>query len=449
MAHSNAQAVLITSAFSSVRTEITDSSGRSEFDPKNFEKLPARDVPVSALSAGVSLRQSGTDAAHIQLLVDAAGTAELPPILVQLDGYRIIDGLHRLEAARLRGDETIKARFLDCSNSEALVIAMKANGTHGLPLSKADRVSGAQRVLGSHPDWSDRAIAGITGLSAKTIASLRDRTGDATPLDGKRIGRDGRRRPVDAGEGRRRAAEYIAAHPNAPLRQVARETDVSLGTVHDVSARLRRGEGPERDGRRQGAARDRAAATSVRPVQPVSPAQPHHPSRPATHSGHPGHQPTHPVQPTQPAHPTQPVHALPNVRPLQSLQAVPPMRSAPPAGRPEDAARPAAGPARAPLRVAPHADTAPQRRNHTEAPPAWATVAAKMASDPAIRYTAGGREFLRWMQAHATDPNEEWRGLVDAVPAHWVGVIAPIAERIGREWSLLAEQLKTKQDMAP
>ncbi|MER6978180.1 ParB N-terminal domain-containing protein, partial [Streptomyces carpinensis] len=265
MAQSNAQAVSITSAFSPVRMEGVGSSAHSEFDLKNFEKLPAREVPIATLSPGVSLRQGGTDAAHVRVLVDAADSAELPPILVQLDGCRVIDGLHRLEAARLMGEASIRARFLDCSNSEALVIAMKANGSHGLPLSKADRVAGAQRVLGSHPDWSDRAIAGITGLSAKTIASLRDRSAIATPLGGKRIGQDGRRRPVDAGEGRRRAAEYIAAHPDAPLRQVARATDVSLGTVHDVSARLRRGEGPERNGRHTHAARPQ----NMRPVQSV------------------------------------------------------------------------------------------------------------------------------------------------------------------------------------
>ncbi|MFC8273320.1 ParB N-terminal domain-containing protein [Streptomyces sp. NPDC057271] len=430
MAHSSAQAVLMTSAFNSARAEFADSSGHGELDLKNFEKLPAHDVPLSALSAGVSLRQGGTDAAHIQSLVDVAGTAELPPILVRMDGYLVIDGLHRLEAARLRGDTTIKARLLDCSNSEALVIAMKVNGSHGLPLSKADRVAGAQRVLGSHPDWSDRAIAGITGLSAKTIASLRGRAGEATPLDGKRIGRDGRRRPVDAGEGRRRAAEYIAAHPNAPLRQVARETDVSLGTVHDVSARLRRGEAPERDGRQSAAAREPDATTVPRDLA----------DEPGPF-GRPGH----------PAEPGRPTHPVPSVRPLRPPRAAPSVWSVPPVGNAEGAARTAPAPggaSRAPLRMATGADAAPQRRNHTEVPPAWATVAAKMSSDPAIRYTAGGREFLRWMQAHATDPSEEWRDLVDAVPAHWVGVIAPIAERIGREWHLLAEQLKTRQDMA-
>jgi uncharacterized ParB-like nuclease family protein len=392
MAQSSAQAILITNAFGSVRTEGVDASARSEFDLKNLEQLPACDVLVNALSAGLSLRQSGTDAAHIQLLVDAAGSAELPPILVQIDGYRIIDGLHRLEAARLRGDTSIKARFVDCSDSEALVIAMKANSSHGLPLSKTDRVSGAQRVLSSHPDWSDRAVARITGLSAKTIASLREKSGEGTPLDGKRIGRDGRRRPVGPGEGRLRAAEYIAEHPNAPLRQVARETDVSLGTVHDVSARLRRGESPERSGRRT----PDAAAQPLRSVHSVQLSG--EPSRPA---------------------------------------------SAVPGGADSG------GAAHVPLRVAPSINSAPQRRKSTDEIPAWTTVAAKMAADPTIRYTAGGREFLRWMQLHAAEPDDGWRELIDAVPAHWLGVIAPIAERIGKEWSLLAEGLKTKQDMMP
>jgi hypothetical protein len=102
-----------------------------------------------------------------------------------------------------------------------------------------------------------------------------------------------------------------------------------------------------------------------------------------------------------------------------------------------------------PLRVAPSVDSAPQRRDRTDEIPAWTTVAAKMAADPTIRYTAGGREFLRWMQLHAAEPDDGWRELIDAVPAHWLGVIAPIAERIGKEWSLLAEGLKTRQDMMP
>ncbi len=144
-------------------------SGR--LDLANLDRLPAREVPVAALAAGPYLRAGGTSDAHVRLLADAASDTQLPPILVQDDGWRVIDGNHRLAAARLRGDHAIRARFVDCTDAEALVLAMTANAAHGLPLSRADRVAGARRVLAAHPDWSDRALAGITGLSAKTIAS--------------------------------------------------------------------------------------------------------------------------------------------------------------------------------------------------------------------------------------------------------------------------------------
>ena len=361
MAHNNGQAVLIAGTFGSGRPDENASVADDGFDLRDFEGLPVRDVPVGELSAGRYLRQGGTSAAHVQLLVNVV--AELPPVLVQEDGWRIVDGLHRLEAARLRGDHTIRARFLDCTDSEALVLAMKANSSHGLPLSKADRLCGAKRVLSAHPDWSDRAIAGITGLSANTIATLRDRPSGGPGPSGKRLGRDGRRRPVSAGEGRRRAAEYINAHPDAPLRQVARETDVSLGTVHDVSARLRRGASPEPGGR--------PAPAAMRPV----------------------------------------VH---------------------PAGRAADTVTVAPG-------------SPPRRKNHTDEPLTWAGVAAKVANDPTIRYTEGGKEFLQWMTLHATDP-DGWREFLNAIPAHWLSVIAPIADSIGKEWTQFAERLKNKQE---
>jgi hypothetical protein len=165
MAHHSGQAVSIAGGLGSVGPGDDVSVAGDGFDVRVFEELPARDVPAGALSPGLYLRLGGTSPAHVRLLLDAAGSAELPPILVQEDGWRVIDGLHRLEAAKLRGERVVKARFLDCTDSEGLVLAMKANSAHGLPLSKADRVSGAKRVLSAHPDWSDRAIAGIAGLS--------------------------------------------------------------------------------------------------------------------------------------------------------------------------------------------------------------------------------------------------------------------------------------------
>jgi uncharacterized ParB-like nuclease family protein len=208
------------------------------------DQLPVLDVPVRSIEHGLFLRGSGTDSAHVQLLLEAASSGELPPILVQKETLRIVDGLHRLEAAKLRGEEMIRARLINCSDEDAFILAVKSNTLHGLPLSRADRILGAKRILTWHPDWSDRAIGAAAGLGAKTVASLRCDSVSDTQQSGKRLGRDGKRRPLSSSEGRRRAAEYIAARPDASLREVARATDVSLGTAHDVRARMRRGADP-------------------------------------------------------------------------------------------------------------------------------------------------------------------------------------------------------------
>jgi hypothetical protein len=194
-------------------------------------------------------------------LADAASCGELPAILVQKSSLRIVDGMHRIEAAKLHGEESINARFVDCSDDEAFLLAVKSNTLHGLPLSRADRIAGAKRILEGHGDWSDRAVAAATGLSAKTIASLRHHSGGEDKDLDKRLGRDGKWRPVTGIEGRKRAAEYLAVRPDASVREVAREADVSLGTVHDVRAKLRRGLDPTAVGRRS--SQDQAANGSA------------------------------------------------------------------------------------------------------------------------------------------------------------------------------------------
>jgi len=231
-------------------------------DPLNtVDRLPVFRLPMSSLGPGFFLRQSGTDAAHVQLLADAAGSGELPAILVQKSSLRIVDGMHRIAAAKLRGEESIDARFVDCSDDEAFLLAVKSNTLHGLPLSRADRIAGAKRILEGHRGWADRAVAAATGLSAKTIASLRHQSdGEVRDLD-KRLGRDGKWRPVTGIEGRKRAVEYLAVRPDASVREVAREADVSLGTVHDVRAKLRRGLDPTTVGRKS--SQDRAANGSA------------------------------------------------------------------------------------------------------------------------------------------------------------------------------------------
>ena len=155
-------------------------------------------------------------------------------------------GLHRLRAAVLKGRDRIDVEFFDGSDHEAFVRAVEANVTHGLPLSLRERKAAAARILAGRPDMSDRSIASITGLSAKTLAAIRDRSGAEIPHLNRRLGSDGRLRPLDAAEARRRAARLLTDNPGAPLRQIAGAAGISLGTASDVRRRLRSGQDPAR-----------------------------------------------------------------------------------------------------------------------------------------------------------------------------------------------------------
>jgi ParB-like chromosome segregation protein Spo0J len=168
----------------------------------------------------------------------------LPPLLVHRGSMRVIDGMHRLAAARRRGDTHVEVLFYDGTPEDAFVLGVRANTSHGRPLTLDERRHSARRILASHPDWSDRAISAVCGLSPSTVASLRHRDGDG-PGRLKRLGRDGRRRPSDTTEARREAARLLGENPNLSLRHVARATGISPGTVRDVRDRLRRGDRPE------------------------------------------------------------------------------------------------------------------------------------------------------------------------------------------------------------
>jgi ParB-like chromosome segregation protein Spo0J len=210
-------------------------------DPVAPDKAAPVSVPISSLLPGDSPRLAGENLEHIQLL---AAVQNLPPILVHRSTMRVIDGMHRLRAAKLRGDETISIKFFEGDDGEAFLLSVDANIRHGLPLSPADREAAASRILVLYRQWSDRAVAAATGLSPTTVSTIRHRLFLPADRDSSRVGRDGRVRPVDGSAGRRRASAVIAMKPDAPLRAIAKEAGVSVGTARDVRARLRAGRDP-------------------------------------------------------------------------------------------------------------------------------------------------------------------------------------------------------------
>ncbi|WP_063782351.1 hypothetical protein [Streptomyces vietnamensis] len=199
-------------------------------------------MSAAVLQLGESPRTGGWDEEHIARLAELDGP--LPPILVERQTMRVIDGAHRLLAAVSKGQLAVEVEFFDGNSADAFLKAVEANVAHGLPLSLADRRAAAERIVTSHPHLSDRAIARTAGLGAKAVAAIRRRVAETAdgPQVQARVGRDGKVRPLNSLEGRRRAAELLAERPEASLREVARLAGISPATVSDVRRRLAAGE---------------------------------------------------------------------------------------------------------------------------------------------------------------------------------------------------------------
>lgn len=200
------------------------------------------ELAISSLELDGSPRLAGEDPSHIRALSEI--DAGLPPIVVHRTTMRVVDGMHRVRAAQLRGDLTIRARYFEGDDDEAFMLGVRLNIAHGLPLSLADRKAAAARIVEAHSTWSDRAIAAATGLSDKTVAVLRVRSTAENPQPNVRVGRDGRVRTLNNRDGRQRAAEVVARAPETPVRQLAEAAGIPLATAQDVRQRVRRGEDP-------------------------------------------------------------------------------------------------------------------------------------------------------------------------------------------------------------
>ncbi|MFA1538187.1 ParB/RepB/Spo0J family partition protein [Actinomadura monticuli] len=198
--------------------------------------------PIDLLLPADSPRLSGESEDHVRLLAESP--SPLPPILVHRPSRRVIDGMHRLAAAKLRGDSEIEVIWYDGDERDAFALAVQSNVSHGLPLSLADRREAAIRIIHSHPDWSDRLIASIVNLAASTVGAIRLRSAAPTAPAHVRIGRDGRARSVDTGEARRLAGRLLQDNPKASLREIAKSTGLAPSTVLDVRKRLSDGRDP-------------------------------------------------------------------------------------------------------------------------------------------------------------------------------------------------------------
>ena len=369
-------------------------------EEEHIARQPIALMEIDRLRLGGSARLQGADPEHVEAM--AAVPGRLPPILVHRPTMRVIDGTHRIEAALRRGEKVIAGRFYDGSEDEAFVLSVSLNIAHGLPLSLADRKRAAERIAVSHPQWSDRRVAAVTGISAGTVADIRRRVTGAVEPGASRIGQDGRVRPLDCSAGRLLAGRLMTENPNLSLRQVAKAAAISPETARDVRNRLLNGAElvPARRGRGTRAPAHAAAATPA-----VTPA-----SVPAAGQT--------PALPQAPARSNAPTPAL-----------------APPAGPP------GGGKERRPLNLV-------RPGSRRELPGVdRAAIVNRLIGDPALRYTDTGRNLLRLLTLH-TRWTEEWDTIVSNVPPHCTDAVADLARQFSDLWADFATRVDVAQQMA-
>ncbi|RSM76801.1 hypothetical protein DMH04_36305 [Kibdelosporangium aridum] len=105
-------------------------------------------MPVDSLLPADAPRLSGEGDAHVRLLAESE--AILPPIVVHRSTMRVIDGMHRLYAAVLRGQKNVEVRFFEGDESDALRMQTMGDRAEALQQLRQDpslRFNEAGRAL--------------------------------------------------------------------------------------------------------------------------------------------------------------------------------------------------------------------------------------------------------------------------------------------------------------
>lgn len=101
---------------------------------------------------------------------------DLPPIIVQKDTYRLIDGAHRTNAAYDPNSQTTLLRVIarDVKMKDLEEEAYRANVHHGKPLTSREKSNFARILFAKYPNKPVSDIARLAGISRPTASKIRD-----------------------------------------------------------------------------------------------------------------------------------------------------------------------------------------------------------------------------------------------------------------------------------
>jgi hypothetical protein len=163
-------------------------------------------------------------AAAMAQQLDAGGLC-FPPVTLFSDGqaYWLADGWHRVLAARRAGLTQIAAEVRPGTHRDALLFAVAANGTHGLPRSRADKRKAVALLLtdAEWGQWSDREIARRCQVNHTMVGRLRRDLSEQQPGQTSELSSSGAEHhlmtattpPDEAGPGGAAAVDQVRPGP--------------------------------------------------------------------------------------------------------------------------------------------------------------------------------------------------------------------------------------------
>ncbi len=161
---------------------------------------------------------------------------QFPPLVVFKinDEYLLVDGWHRYEAATNSGYTKLSVQVHQGTREDALRYALKANGSHGLPLTNEDKRRSVELALKMFPGESSRVIADICKVSHVFVGKIRPQLETVTS-SATRVGRDGKNRKLPVNRRSKSPPQPAPSSPEPPGAtrsiQAKKESDEFQGTL--------------------------------------------------------------------------------------------------------------------------------------------------------------------------------------------------------------------------
>lgn len=129
-------------------------------------------VPITSLVVDPSLiLRNGLDQDAVARYRELFLSGKTKALIVQAGTMRVIDGHHRLEAAKAVGVSEVWVEEKDVDDKDLLAEAYRANRNHGVPLTRDERDRLIWRLY-FECGWTQSQIAELVGLSQQGVSHI-------------------------------------------------------------------------------------------------------------------------------------------------------------------------------------------------------------------------------------------------------------------------------------